>query len=76
VLPQICAPQEKGDEEATQQRFLTGVITSITPDGGMVNDYVYFEKDVVLGGVKLEVGEVVRVEAQRKRSKSGWLANR
>lgn len=52
------------------------MVTSVTSDGGMVNDYVYFEVGVVLGGVKIEVGDVVRVEAERKHSKGGWMASR
>lgn len=63
-------------EGAGQERFLTGVVTSITSDGGMVNDYVYFEMDVVLGGVKAVVGDTVRLRAERKHSKGGWRASR
>ena len=42
----------------------------------MINNYVFFEMDVVLGGIKVEVGDVVYVEAERKHSKAGWTATR
>ena len=59
-----------------QLRFLTGVVTSITADGGMINEYVYFEMGVVMGGIRAEVGDVVHVEAKRTHSKGGWRASR
>ena len=59
-----------------QQRYFSGVVTSITSDSGMINDYVYFEMGVVLGGVKAEVGDVVHVQAERKHTKGGWRAIR
>lgn len=59
-----------------QRRFLTGIITSVTSDGGMINDHIYFEMGVVLGGVRVEVGEQVHVEAERGHEKGGWRASR
>lgn len=50
--------------------------TSVTSDSGMINNYVFFEMGVVLGGVKVEVGDVLYVEAERKHSKAGWTAVR
>ena len=52
------------------------MVTTVTADGGMVNDYVYFEMGVVLGGDKAEVGDMVQVEAERKHSRGGWMASR
>lgn len=59
-----------------QQRFFTGVVTSVTADNGMINNYVFFDMEAVLGGVKVEVEDVVYVEAERKHSKAGWTAVR
>lgn len=73
---EASAPLGDAAGEPVHQRFLTGKVTAVTSDGGMVNDYIYFETGVVLGGVKLEVGDVVRVDAERKHSKGGWMARR
>ena len=73
---ETCAPQKEESGEAVQKRFLTGMVTTVTADGGMVNDYVYFEMGVVLGGAKAEVGDMVQVEAERKHSRGGWMASR
>ena len=68
-------PQER-DSPTLQQRFFTGVVTSVTSDSGMINDHVYFEMGVVMGGVKPEVNDFVHVEAERRHSKAGWRATR
>ena len=69
----VCKDTASGE---LQQRFFTGVVTSVTSECGMINDHVFFEVDVVLGGMKLEVGDTVHVEAQRKHSRAGWIATR
>ena len=69
-------PPSSGDAVLPQQRFFTGMATSVTSDTGMINNYVFFEMGVVLGGVKVEVGDVLYVEAERKHSKAGWTAVR
>lgn len=70
------SPPSSGDSVLPQQRFFTGVVTSVTADSGMINNYVFFDMGVVLGGVKVEVEDVVYVEAERKHSKAGWTAVR
>lgn len=87
----IPRPQESGDvniggpppspEAATQapiqRRFFSGVVTSVSSaDSGMINDHIYFEMGVVLGGDKAEVGDIVHVQTERRHSKGGWRATR
>lgn len=70
------AVKSKPEVAVGEQRFLTGVVTSISSDDGMVNDSIYFDVGVVMGGVKVEVGDVVHVEAVRQHRRAGWCANR
>ena len=42
----------------------------------MIDNYVFFDMGVVLGGVKVEVEDMVYVEAERKHVKAGWTAVR
>jgi len=42
----------------------------------MVENYVFFDMGVVLGGVKVEVNDTVYLEANRSHSNAGWTAVR
>ncbi len=58
------------------QRFFTGHVTSVTEESGMINDHVFFDMGVVVGGVQVEVGDLLHVQACRSHSKAGWRAVR
>ncbi len=64
------------DEETVQQKFLTGVVTSLSEHSGMIDNFVFFDVDKVLGGLKVELNDTVYVQAERKHSKAGWTAVR
>eukprot|EP00062_Callorhinchus_milii_P006769 gi/632947662/ref/XP_007889162.1/ PREDICTED: putative helicase Mov10l1 isoform X2 [Callorhinchus milii] len=51
-----------------------GTVTRFCGDYGLVNDFIYFTPDLVLGGMPLQIGQKVNVIAQKNATSGGWKA--
>ena len=59
-----------------EERFFTGVVSSMNQSSGMIDHLVFFELGAVMGGLTPEVGSTVHVSAEREHSQAGWRATR
>lgn len=64
----------EGMEEIQQMRG--GVVTQLCQNYGLIDNSVYFTAGEVLGGVPLNVGDVVNALAVRDGAHGGWRALR
>ena len=74
--PRPTDNESSGSDDSAHQRFFTGHVTSVTEESGMVNEHVFFDMGVVVGGVRVEVGDLLHVHAHRNHIKAGWKAVR
>ena len=59
-----------------QRRCFTGVVTSISGESGLIDNHVYFDCDVIVGGRNPVVGGAAHVTAARPHEHAGWRAVR
>ena len=59
-----------------QRRYFTGVVTSLNGESGLIDNHVYFEWDVIVGGLTPVVGGAAHVTATRPHVHAGWRAVR
>ncbi len=63
-------------ERKAQERYFTGVVTSMDQSSGMIDNQVFFELEGVIGGKRPVVGSSVHVHARRDHRQAGWKALR
>ncbi len=66
----------KAPDMRAQERYFSGVVTSMDQSSGMIDHQVFFELGHVIGGQKPMVGCSVHVHAQRAHPQAGWKATR
>jgi len=62
------------DVDELEVREYDGTVTSLHSTYGLIDKEIFFTNDVVQGGVMPQVGERVRVKAQRPHGVGGWRA--
>lgn len=66
----------KDPERKREERFFSGVVTSMRKDSGMIDHRVFFALDAVIGGARPVEGSTVHVHAAREHVHAGWQAER
>ena len=71
-------PSSHGDSNSVSRNNKTiyGKVTSLYSGRGLIDDYIYFSQETVVGNARLRVGTKVIVDATRSSEQAGWLAKR
>ncbi|XP_070611484.1 RNA helicase Mov10l1 isoform X2 [Erythrolamprus reginae] len=69
-------PPSDRDDELKMMKTVEGVITRFCLDYGMIDDLIYFNQDVVMRGVPLQVGQRVLAHVEENKISHGLRAVR
>ncbi|XP_019853676.1 PREDICTED: putative helicase MOV-10 [Amphimedon queenslandica] len=66
------------DREKENSRHFTGRVTQYdrTTSSGMIDNIIYFDQSVIMGGMKPKIGVSAHVEATRQHSLAAWKATK